>query len=352
MPPPPEVGPARPRLCFVGPMHPGGIPSQADTLGALFDGDGWPVRLTSPARRPLHRALAVGGDLLRWRGWVDVVVVNVFSGRAFAHTDLATTVSRRAVVLHLHGGDLPRFASRHRRWVDRVMARGHAIVAPTTYLAEAARTWGFGATVVPNVVDLDRYDFRLRDAPGADAPGADVLWMRAFEPLYRPMLALRAFALLKKERPEATLTMAGPDHGLQTLIRLAVRDMGLEDSVRLPGVLDHEAKRRALGAHDVMLTTSSIDNAPVSVLEAGASGLPVVAAAVGGLPYLLSDGEDALLVADGEVEALAAALERVVTEPGVSARLSANGRVLAERSGWSAVRPQWEAVLAGLPGRR
>jgi len=332
--------------------YPDCVPSQAETLAARFVDDGWAVRLTSSARHPVSRAACVGADLLRWRHSLDVTVVNVFSGRAFAHADLATAVSRGlrgATVLHLHGGDLPAFAARRPGWVRRVLARAQAIVAPSEYLAGVFRPLGFDVSVIPNVVVIDDHPFRLREAARPD-----LLWLRAFEPLYRPMLALQAFALVRRRWPEATLTMAGPDGGLLADIQRAAASMGLGASVRLPGVLDPVGLRRAFDTHDVLLTTSRIDNAPLSVLEAAASGLPVVAAAVGGLPYLITDGHDGLLVADGDADALAAAVVRVVTEPTLAARLSANGRKLAERSAWPAVRPRWEALLAGLPaaGRR
>jgi glycosyltransferase involved in cell wall biosynthesis len=84
---------------------------------------------------------------------------------------------------------------------------------------------------------------------------------------------------------------------------------------------------------------------PVSVLEAGAFGLPVVATAVGGIPNLLTQDETGLLVADSDVGAMAAAVRRLLTEPALAARLSAGGRALAESCGWDAVRPQWAALF-------
>ena len=85
---------------------------------------------------------------------------------------------------------------------------------------------------------------------------------------------------------------------------------------------------------------------PVSVLEAGAFGLPVVATAVGGIPHLLRDGQTGLLVPDGDATAMAEAVRRLLSEPGLAAALSANGRQLAESCGWPRVRAQWESLFA------
>jgi glycosyltransferase involved in cell wall biosynthesis len=80
-------------------------------------------------------------------------------------------------------------------------------------------------------------------------------------------------------------------------------------------------------------------------LEAGAFGLPVVATAVGGLPYLLCDGENGLLVPAGNAPAMADAVRRLLDQPELAAALSANGRRLAESCGWAIVRGQWAALF-------
>lgn len=341
----------RPRLCFAGPMlgeRGNRLPSQAESLAALFRGDGWPVRTTSSVENPVGRAAGMAADLVRWRRSTDVVVVPVFSGRGFASADLASGLGHRLglrVVLHLHGGDLPGFATRHPGWFGRVLVRGDLVVAPSRYLAEA-----FGdqapVRVVPNVVDRS-VPFRLRTGLGPR-----LLWMRAFEPLYRPLLALDVLGAVRDRLPGATLTMAGPDRGMLAQARSAADGLGLGSSVDFPGVLRGRAWEAALDSHDVLVSTARIDNTPVSILEAAAAGLAVVAMNVGGIPHLLTDGVDGLVVPDGDARAMAGAVVRLVEDPDLATRLSDNGRLLAGRSGWAEVGPQWEELLAGvLAGR-
>jgi glycosyltransferase involved in cell wall biosynthesis len=82
-----------------------------------------------------------------------------------------------------------------------------------------------------------------------------------------------------------------------------------------------------------------------------ATGLCVVSTDVGGLPDLLRDGEDALLVPPNDPEAMAAAVRRLLTEPGLAATLSHAGRAKVEAMAWPTVLPQWESLLhnAALP---
>ena len=146
----------------------------------------------------------------------------------------------------------------------------------------------------------------------------------------------------------AALTQLVKDKGMQAEARSLAARLGLSDRVRFPGFLDMEAKVREGEAADIFINTSHVDNMPVAVIEAGALGLPVVSTMVGGIADLLTDGGTALLTPDDDVEAMAGAVRRLLGDPDLSARLSANGRQLAERSDWERVRPRWEELFAEL----
>ena len=339
-----------PRLCFVGPMlgvNPGWVSTQGELLAGLLAEAGYPTRLTShkPARLP--RLIDILSSLIAWRNEIDLVVHQVFSGPAFAITDAATALGRalglRQITV-LHGGALPEFAGRHSSWVRRVLGRAAAVVAPSTYLAETFAVYPELAPrlrVIPNILEIDNYPYRHRASVRPN-----LLWMRTFHEVYHPEMAIEVLAMLRETHPAATLTMAGQEKGLHAVVQELARRRGLADAVYFPGFLNPEGKLREFYAHDIYLNTNRVDNMPVSVLEAAAFGLPVVATAVGGVPHLLRDGETGLLVPDGDVVAMAAAVRRLLDEPGLAATLSANGRALAESCAWEPVRRQWEGLFA------
>jgi glycosyltransferase involved in cell wall biosynthesis len=99
---------------------------------------------------------------------------------------------------------------------------------------------------------------------------------------------------------------------------------------------------------DIFLNTSRVDNTPVSVLEAMASGMCIVSTDVGGIPHLLQPEQDALLVPTDDPEQMARAVRRIVTDANLARRLSLNARKSAEQFDWSVVTPRWEALLESV----
>ncbi len=313
--------------------------SQNETLARLFERSGYVVRRTSAVRRPSLRTLHHVWSLLTWPD-VDLVVIAVFSGQSFAIADyaslLAAHVRRKKIVFFLHGGNLPVFAPAHERWVRRVMRRADRIFAPSRFLAETFEAWGFSVPIIPNVLAIDNYDLHVRDAARPN-----ILWMRTFHPHYAPVMAVEVLAKVRAVHPDATMTMGGADQGSLDETREAIARLGLDDAVTLAGYLDPEGKRAAFAEADIFLNTNIVDNMPVSVLEAGASGLVPVATSVGGIPDLLTDGVDSLLVPSGDVDAMAAAVIRILDEPETYRGLAAGARRMAEQSAWPAVRARW-----------
>lgn len=323
--------------------------SQNETLSWLFEKSGYAVRrssaVKSPALRTAHQILSI----LSWRR-VDLLVVAVFSGTSFWIAEIATRLGRltgKRLVLFLHGGNLPVFGPEHRRWVESVLHRADLVLAPSDYLAETFRSWGMDVRVIPNVLAIEKYRYSERSSA---RPA--LLWMRTFHEHYDPLMAVRVLERVSRVHPDVTMTMAGADQGLLDATRAEADRLGVSARITFPGYMLEDAKRDAFAAHDIFLNTNVVDNMPVSVLEAAASGLVPVATAVGGIPSLLTDGTDSVLVAGGDDEAMAAAVLELLSDSDRFARTSLHARELAERSAWPAVKLKWEEQLELLlPGR-
>jgi L-malate glycosyltransferase len=338
------------RIGFVGPnvgRHIGRVTTQGEVLADHFARAGFVVRETSSALNPIWRGVEIGSDLLRWGRQVDAFIVSLYSGRSFLYADLATRLARlvrRPAVVVLHAANLPAFAQQHPHWVSRVLARAARIVAPSAYFHRWSREGGWRAVEIPNVLPAAP-DSTRRLATARPR----LLWLRSFDEMYDPVMAVEVLARVAHDHPDVGLTMAGQRGALRGEVEARSRQLGVGGHVRFEGFLDLAAKARELAGHDIFLHTSRVDNAPVTVLEAMAWGLVVVANPVGGLPDLVTDGESGLLAAlPGDAGAMAAAVDRAIGENGLAARLSLGAARATERNRWSAVEPLWRELLAEI----
>lgn len=338
----PRAGTSTPTFAFFGPAlggHPGWVTTQGEVLAGLFAGDGHRVLVSSTRLNPIGRAVDHARDLVRWRNDADIAVVSMFSGRAFALAAESLALARLLgipTVAWLHGGSLPKFGRDHPGWVRRVLRSASAVVAPSAFLGRWAQEFVPEVRVIPNVLDLGSYRCRTRRTIRPR-----LLWMRTFQEAYDPATAVRTLADLRSRGVAATLTMAGQDKGLLEPTRALAHELGLDDVISFPGFVAGDAKAELFDDHDIFLNTNLVDNAPVTVLEAAASGLVVVSTDVGGIPDLLSDGSSAALVDAGDAQAMAHAVRRLLDDPASAARLSGTAREVAERSGWTDVKQSW-----------
>jgi glycosyltransferase involved in cell wall biosynthesis len=290
--------------------------------------------------------------IVRYRRDYDLASVDVFSGRAFAlveATCLALRCVRKPYFLTLHGGNLPVFARRWPKRVRRLLHSATIVNSPSAYLATQMRPYCRDIVIISNAVDLNRYEFRLREHV---APR--LIWLRAFDEVYNPTLALRVVALLQNDVPDIQLSMFGPDRksGVSSRCKTAAKELGVSDCVEFPGAVPKTDISRHINTGDIFINTTDIDNTPVTVLEAMACGLCVVSTNVGGIPFLLESEHDSLLVPPRDPEAMAAAVRRILSEPGLAARLSQNARKKVEQFDWSRVIEQWEECICKVYRRK
>jgi glycosyltransferase involved in cell wall biosynthesis len=164
--------------------------------------------------------------------------------------------------------------------------------------------------------------------------------------LYNVECTLRAFRLVQDRHPSATLTLVGAGSDERRLRQLA-RELRV-DGVSFAGrVAQHEIARFYADA-DVYVQTPNIDNMPSSVLEAWSSGLPVVSTEAGGVPALVTDGRDGLLVPVGDHGRAASAILRVLEDERLARSLAERGRRNTASLTWDRLRGQWLAVYRSL----
>ncbi len=318
--------------------------SVSEDLAEQLRQSGRYVVCTSSATTPLGRLADMVSTTWRRREDYDVAQVDVYSGRAFIWAEAVCWTLRRArkpFILTLHGGNLPSFAAVHPARVRRLLRMAAAVTAPSRYLLEQMSPYRSDLEYLPNPVHTSQYHYRLRKRPTPQ-----LLWLRAFHEMYNPLMAPKVIKALVRQHPDIHLTMAGPDKdGSLARTRREAERLGVTGHISFPGGIPHEDVPRWMDRADIFLNTTRVDNTPVSVLEALASGVLVVSTRVGGIPYLLDNGNDALLTPDDDAEAMAAAVLRLLSEPSLPERLSRNGKRKVDAFSWTELLPRWHHLL-------
>lgn len=319
-----------------------------EELASHLKTSGWRVLTTSNFQNRIFRFFDMVKTAWSNRKNFQVAQVDVYSGRAFFWAEAVCKILRwthKPFILTLHGGNLPAFGVRWPERVRRLLNAATVVTAPSPYLLHSMRRYRSDLTVIPNPLDLSSYEFKLRSRPEPK-----LVWLRSLHEIYNPLLAVKVVSSLAEEFPDIKLTMIGPDKrdGSLQAIRELIDACGLCDRVVLQGAIPKDNVPSCINNGDIFLNTTQVDNTPVSILEAMASGLCIVSTRVGGIPYLLQHERDGLLVPPDDPEAMANAVRTILKTDGLAERLSRNGRRIAESFDWSKVLPQWESLLTAI----
>ncbi len=354
----PHIDEKAERLLFVGSYaahKAASAPSQeiATRLEAL----GHHVVLASSRPSALGKLLDTMTVIAALRPLPDVAHVDLFSGRAFFLAEIAIRLLARQkipTIVTLHGGGLVELADHSPRRVERVLAGATRVTAPSRFLQEAMSRFRHDIELVPNPIELSRY----RLIP--ERSTSRLLWLRAYHKTYNPRLAVDVLNLLRDKRQgapcldEARLTMVGPDKGdgSRRATERRVRSLGLDDVVEIRGGVDKLDVPDVLVEGDVFLNTSNVDNTPVTVIEAMASGVPVVSTDVGGTSSLLSNGELGILVPPDDPESMARAVRSTLTDRTEALDRAKRARNAVESFDWQHVLPKWRELIRATADKR
>jgi glycosyltransferase involved in cell wall biosynthesis len=322
-----------------------GTRSVGEELSLRLSAIGWKTIETSHQPGRTFRLVDMLSSVIVHRKKYQIAYVEVYSGLAFFWAEMVVqllSLLHKPVVLTLHGGGLVEFAQRNPTRITKLLRKGQIIVTPSLFLQAALKPYNTTIRYLPNAVDVSHYEFQLRYHP---AP--KIIWLRAFHEIYQPEMAVKVLSFLVKEFKEITLTMIGPDKkdgSLNSALDLAQRT-DMTSHINIVGSIPKSEVPIWLAKGDIFLNTTRFESFGVSVVEAALIGLPIVTTSVGELSYLWENEKTAMLVPQNAPEAMANAIRRILTEPGLAERLSSNARRKAEQFDWSVILPHWERLL-------
>lgn len=332
------------KVLVITPCAPSRLPAQGEAVALCLRHAGVHTRLLGRATSSLGRLLVIGLGGFVVMPFHDVALVNLYGGRAFVYESAAVLYAwfwRRRSVVFVHGGWMPAFVRRWPRWTRFALSKADLILVPHEFLATELSALGIRiGGIIPNFIALDRYVFqeRSRLAPR-------FLYLRGMHAIYNPAMAVRAFGRIQQAYPDAVLTIAGPESTDSEMCRALVRDLRVRN-VSFIGQVPKEDIPAIAARHDIHLHTNRVENMPISILEMWACGLPIVGTDVGGMPYLIRDRVDGILVNSEDDQAMAEACLQLLRDSEMARTLSRNGRARAERLTWDQIEPAWLEALA------
>ncbi len=234
----------------------------------------------------------------------------------------------------------------------RDLHRADALIADGWAAEQLPRRLGLPVHAVPKGVDADRFQ---PDGPSMRASlrlerRRVVLSVARLVPIKRVALLVESFALVRARVPDAHLVIVG-DGPERDHVRQRAADLGVLDAVSFVGSVAHRELPAFYRAADVFALASEFDNSPNAVLEAMATGLPVVSTDVGGVRQFLDDPEGGAIVPRDDASAFARALERYVLSPSESRAAGVyNRRKAASEFSWPSSAAKLLAVYRRVAG--
>jgi len=322
-------------------------PSTVDTLGEQLK-ESYDVVTCSEVQNKVLRFLDMARHIIKYRKNCDLLIVDTYSSLNFYYALMTAFFGKLFKIPYipiLHGGDLPNNRlKKYPRLSHYIFSGSTQNITPSIYLKEAFDKEGYNTLYIPNNIELDAYTFREREKIEPK-----LLYVRSFAKIYNTKMAIRVLESLSKKYPSISLCMVGPDRdGSLEETKAFAKKLGLEDKVTFTGGLPRDEWLALANDYDVFINTTNFDNLPVSIVEAMALGFPIVSTNVGGLPYLIEDGIDGLLVDKNDDKMMSEKIELLLNDPTLCKTLSTNGRKKADTYDWNVIKEQWDNVIKDI----
>lgn len=314
-----------------------------ETLSKRLQLEGYTIFVSSNKSNKIIRLLDMLFAILKYAKKIDFVLIDTYSTSNFYYAYLCSLLCKTLNLKYipiLHGGNLPNRLTASPKLSNSIFKNAHINIAPSKYIKTAFEKQGYTNIIcIPNSIDIRNYPFKLRNFKTVK-----LLWVRSFSEIYNPILAVKILKNLQDEAINVSLCMVGPDNdGSLQKTKDFAKALGVE--VTFTGKLSKSEWISLSKDYTIFINTTNFDNMPVSVIEAMALGLPVLSTNVGGLPFLIENNFDGILVNPNSEYEFVQAVKKVLLNPESSRKMTSNAREKAERYDWNIVKKLWISTL-------
>jgi len=320
------------------------IRTAEDRIAAMFRNNGVPVITSSAAAGKAKRFADTVSTLIAQRKNYDIAIVPLFgTWPSFLWQEIITRLLKffnKKIILGIHGGSIPERIDKGAQRFYTAMKRADILFAPSTYFSSLFKNKGFDIRVIENPVDLSAYTFCIKEKIRPR-----IIWMRAFTDVYNPFMAVRVAKRLAEKYTEFEMIMAGKEGLLSDAVKTMAKDFGLNDKIVFPGYISMRQKQQYAAEYDIYICTNKIDNTPVSLTEFMQFGLPIVSVNTGGIPYMIEDGTNGLLVNADDDEAMFQKINTLINNHSFAQTIITNAYTYVQQYSETNVMKKWNAVL-------
>lgn len=314
------------------------------TLKENLINEGYDVMTSSSKENQVFRLLDMIYSVFKNVLKVDYIIIDVFSTNAFYYALVTSQLARlfkTKYIAILHGGNLPIRLKKHPKLCNLIFKNSYKNVSPSSYLQSIFKHENIKTVLIPNTINIEEYNFKKRKEIKPN-----ILFVRAFASIYNPVMAIEVLNQLKKTYSKATLCMVGPDRdGTLNDVKKRISELKLDNDVTITGVLTKQKWHELSKDYDIFINTTNVDNTPVSLIEVMALGLPIVSTNVGGIPFLMDNEIDSILVAPNDVLHMTTAVISLLKNSKLTEQISDKGRKKSKRMDWESVNKEWIKIL-------
>ena len=305
--------------------------------------EGYKVKTASTRNNKALRLAEMLGLIAKYKNTTDIVLIDTYGAMNFYYAYLVgktCALFDLEYIPILHGGNLPDRLENSQKFSQSLFGNSKVNIAPSRFLHDIFKSHGFENTqIIPNAINTDKYPFQKREKFRPK-----LLWVRRFQKRYNPLMALNVLSKLQKIYPNASLCMVGPEKdGTMAACKKLAKKFDLD--VRFTGKLRKKHWAELSRNYDFFINTTSIDNTPISVIEAMSLGLTIISTDVGGMPMLIDHNYDGILVPEEDENVMVKEISEIIENPEKGQGLCLHAREKVESFDWNSIKGEWNRVL-------
>jgi len=318
-------------------------PTTTLTLQNILKKIGFEVLIFSDKKNKLIRLLEMCLAVFKHNN-VSFILIDTYSTSNFYYALFTSQIARILSIKYipiLHGGNLPNRLAHNPFFSNLIFDNSYLNVTPSNYLKIKFEKKGFKTVKISNALQLNNYIYKERSLIKPK-----LLWVRAFDKIYNPLMAINVLSRLKEKYPLASLCMIGPDKdGFMLKVKKKVEKLKISDSVEFTGFLSKKEWIQKSKDFDIFINTTTVDNIPVSLIEAMALGMPVVSTNVGGISYFIDSYKNGVLVENNNASQMVEEINTLIKNPKLVTKITKNAKNNLTSYSEDEVLNKWKKLL-------